>query len=106
MEGSVFADVPHVVVCADSQLANRVVVIEELIRVQRDEVVKNVQVVDDADQVPFLRGIHWSRAYLRTINDGNAVDVTIEHQLQDLEQRVVRNAVGEALRVGIDQIYG
>ena len=105
MEGSVFADVPHVVVCADSQLANRVVVIEKLIRVQRNEVVKNVQVVDNADQVPFLRGIHWSRAYLRTINDGNAVDVAVEHQLQDLEQRVVRNSVGEALRVGVDQIY-
>lgn len=106
MKGSVFADVPYVVVCADSQLANRVVVIEELIRVQRNEVVKNVQVVDDADQVPFLCGIHRTRTYLRTINYGNAVDMTVEHQFQDLEQRVVRNSVGEALRVGVDQTYG
>ena len=55
---------------------------------------KNVQIVDDADQVSLLDGIYLTQTYLRAINYGNAVHVAIEHQLQDLEQRVVRNAVG------------
>ena len=55
---------------------------------------EDIQVVDDSDEVPFLYMSDWTGWYLCTVDDGNAMDVTVEHQLQDLEQGVVGNAVG------------
>ncbi len=94
MQRRVLADVPHVIVRADAQLANRIVVVEELVGVERYQIVEDVQVVDDSDEVPFLYMSDWTGWYLCTVDDGNAMDVTVEHQLQDLKQGVVGNAVG------------
>lgn len=55
MQRSVLGDVPNGVVGADAELADGVVVVEETVRVERDQVVENVQIVDDADHVAFLR---------------------------------------------------
>ena len=94
MQRRVLADIPHVIVRADAQLANGIVVVEELVGVERYQIVEDIQVVDDSDEVPFLYMSDWTEWYLCTVDDGNAMDVTVEHQLQDLEQGVVGNAVG------------
>lgn len=70
MQRRVLADIPHVIVRADAQLANGIVVVEELVGVERYQIVEDVQVVDDSDEVPFLYMSDWMGWYLCTVDDG------------------------------------